>query len=286
MQQAMNINTRAKLASDMASNVFSFVLRLPLRVFCKHFGKHICKHIVTLTLLFVLLLLSTGCAGLAKVGKEPELSPVQDPTTRTDYRRVEMPMPTPERHDRNPNSLWRSGSRAFFKDLRATRIGDIVTVLIDVQDSAELNNQTQRARSSNKETQNGALSAIDSTVQTFFPLAPSLNDLFDGASQSNTQGTGSISRDERITMRVAAVVTQTLPNGNLVVYGRQELRVNFEVRVLHVAGVLRPQDISNANTIAFDKIAEARVAYGGRGLISDLQQPRIGNQIADVLLPF
>lgn len=244
------------------------------------------KQLVPFTLLFALLLLSSGCAGLAKVGKKPELSPVQDPTTRNDYRRVEMPMPSPERHIRNPNSLWRSGSRAFFKDLRATRIGDIVTVLIDVQDSAELNNQTQRSRSSNKETQNGALSALDSTVQTFFPLAPSLNDLFDGASQSNTQGVGSISRDERITMRVAAVVTQTLPNGNLVVYGRQELRVNFEVRVLHVAGVLRPQDISNGNTIAFDKIAEARVAYGGRGLISDLQQPRIGNQIADVLLPF
>ena len=286
MQQAMNINTREKFARAMDSNIFLFALRLPLRVFRKHFRKHIGKHIVTLTLLFVLLLLSSGCAGLAKVGKEPELSPVQDPTTRNDYRRVEMPMPTPERHNRNPNSLWRSGSRAFFRDLRATRIGDIVTVLIDVQDSAELNNETQRARSSSKETQNGALTALDSTVQTFFPLAPSLNDLFDGASQSNTQGTGSISRDERITMRVAAVVTQTLPNGNLVVYGRQELRVNFEVRVLHVAGVLRPQDISNANTIAFDKIAEARVAYGGRGLISDLQQPRIGNQIADVLLPF
>ena len=183
------------------------------------------KQVVMFALLFALLLSSAGCAGLANVGKKPELSPVQDPTARKDYRRVEMPMPAPQRHHRNPNSLWRSGSRAFFKDLRATRIGDIVTVLIDVQDSAELNNQTQRSRASNKETQNGALSALDSTVQTFFPLAPSLNDLFDGASQSTTQGTGSISRDERITMRVAAVVTQTLPNGNLVVYGRQELRV-------------------------------------------------------------
>ncbi len=239
-----------------------------------------------LWLVFLGVVTQAGCAGLTRVGETPPLSPVQDPTTRKDYRKVEMPMPTPQTMQRNPNSLWRAGSRAFFKDLRATRIGDIVTVLIDVQDSAELNNATQRARASSKETQNGALGAIDSTVRTFFPLAPPLNDLFDGASQSSTQGTGTISRDERITMRVAAVVTQTLPNGNLVVYGRQELRVNAEVRVLHVAGVLRPQDIANNNTIAFDKIAEARVAYGGRGTLSNLQQPKLGTQIADVLLPF
>lgn len=244
------------------------------------------KCLTIFAMLATIMLALPGCAGLGRVGKKPELSPLQDPTTRKDYRRVEMPMPAPQRHQNNPNSLWRSGSRAFFKDLRANKVGDVVTVLIDVQDSAELNNQTQRSRSSNKETQNGALSALDSTVQTFFPLAPSLNDLFDGASQSASQGTGSISRDERITMRVAAVITQTLPNGNLVAYGRQELRVNYEVRVLHVAGVLRPQDISNQNTIAFDKIAEARVAYGGRGLLSDLQQPKVGEQVADVILPF
>ncbi len=236
--------------------------------------------------LLVAVVAQAGCAGLTRVGETPPLSPIQDPTTRKDYRKVEMPMPAPQQLQRNPSSLWRAGSRAFFKDLRATRIGDIVTVLIDVQDSAELNNATQRSRSNSKETQNGALGALDTTVRTFFPLAPPLNDLFDGASQSATQGSGTISRDERITMRVAAVVTQTLPNGNLVVYGRQELRVNFEVRVLHVAGVLRPQDIANNNTIAFDKIAEARVAYGGRGMLSNLQQPKIGTQIADVLLPF
>ena len=247
----------------------------------QNFGKHIGFGIV-----FLCVLAEVGCAGLARVGETPPLSPVQDPTTRRNYRKVEMPMPAPQRLQRNPNSLWRAGSRAFFKDLRATRVGDIVTVLIDVQDSAELNNATQRSRGSSKETENGALGALDSTVRTFFPLAPPLNDLFDGASQSSTQGTGTISRDERITMRVAAVVTQTLPNGNLVVYGRQELRVNYEVRVLHVAGVLRPQDIANNNTIAFDKIAEARVAYGGRGTLTNLQQPKIGTQIADVLLPF
>ncbi len=239
-------------------------------------------------LLGLVCLGSAGCSldRFSKVNEEPELSPMSDPTLAEDYRPVTLPMPTPEPRERQVNSLWRSGSRAFFQDLRASRIGDIVTVRIDVQDSAQLSNQTSRARSSEEDLGIGGLAGFGETLQDILPGTPDLGNLVDTESDSNSSGSGSIQRNESIQMNVAAVVTQRLPNGNLVIYGRQELRVNFEVRELHVAGIIRPQDIDANNAIAFDKIAEARVAYGGRGQITDVQQPRWGQQVADIILPF
>jgi flagellar L-ring protein precursor FlgH len=149
-----------------------------------------------------------------------------------------MPMPAPVTAHREPNSLWRPGSRAFFKDLRATQVGDLVTVMIDIE------------------------------------------------TDSNSVGDASIDREEKISLKLAAVVTQVLPNGNLVIHGRQETRVNYEIRELQVAGVIRPEDITNQNTIPYEKIAEARLAYGGRGHMTDVQQPRYGQQLIDILFPF
>ena len=97
---------------------------------------------------------------------------------------------------------------------------------------------------------------------------------------------GSVRRNEKLTLRVAATVLDVLPNGVLAISGSQELRVNFELRELLVTGLVRPADISRQNEVTYDKIASARVSYGGRGQISDVQQPRIGQQVADILLPF
>ena len=126
----------------------------------------------------------------------------------------------------------------------------------------------------------------ETQLDAVLPEAVSPGSLVDLDSNSSSQGTGSVNRDETINLRIAALVTQVLPNGNLVIAGRQEVRVNYEVRQLQVAGMIRPEDITSTNTVSYDQIAEARVSYGGRGHISDVQQPRYGQQLYDIIFPF
>jgi flagellar L-ring protein precursor FlgH len=235
------------------------------------------------------VLLSTllpGCAALDRfvnIGQQPPLSVIENPTTQPGYKPVHMPMPTPQPASYSPNSLWRNGSRAFFKDQRAHQVGDILTVKVKFADKATLENETSRSRKSSE----------DSGVENFFgkKKLPIMNTalptrIFTADSEGSSEGKGSVDRKEELQTNVAAVVTQVLPNGNLVVEGRQEVRINFEIRELIVAGIVRPEDIESDNTIDSTKIAQARIAYGGRGQITDVQQPRYGQQVLDVLLPF
>ncbi|WP_037546826.1 flagellar basal body L-ring protein FlgH [Stappia stellulata] len=235
-----------------------------------------------------LALVVTACGAadrLSNVGKAPALTAIQDPTTTPGYRPVQMPMPTPQSVHYNSNSLWRSGARAFFKDQRAGRVGDILTVLVTISDKAEFDNQTARSRTgSNASGTGGAVGAGINTL--FLPGGTSSENLVTASGETNFQGSGKVDREEKLQTKVAAVVTQLLPNGNMVIEGRQEVRVNFEVRELIVAGVVRPEDIAANNTIESEKIAEARIGYGGRGQITDVQQPRYGNQVLDIVLPF
>ncbi len=241
------------------------------------------RHAVLATLTASLL---SGCAALqrlADVGQPPPLSSVDNPTTRPGYKPVQMPMPAAQPASYNPNSLWRSGSRAFFKDQRAHQTGDILTVRVNITDKANLSNETQRTRTATE----------DSNIDNFFgkPKVPIMNTpvpthVLTTNSTASSDGKGSINRSEALQTNVAAVVTQVLPNGNLVVEGRQEIRVNFEVRELIVAGIVRPEDIQSDNTIDSSKIAQARIAYGGRGQITEIQQPPWGQQVSQILLPF
>lgn len=231
----------------------------------------------------------TGCNALnrlAQIGDEPRLTEIQNPTHTPEYQPVSMPMPQPTVARPRPNSLWRPGSRAFFKDLRANQIGDIVTILIDINDNAELENTTTRSRTNVENLDIDSLLGYEAAIDTILPEAVNPPDILATDSNSSNQGTGTIDREEIIELRIAAVVTQILPNGNLVIHGRQETRVNYEVRELQIAGVIRPQDVTNNNTVNYDQIAEARLAYGGRGHITDVQQPRYGSQIVDIVLPF
>ncbi len=230
--------------------------------------------------------LLAGCSTfdrLANIGEQPALSAIENPTSQPGYKPVQMPMPAAQPASYSPNSLWRNGSRAFFKDQRAHQVGDILTVKVNLNDRAVIDNQTKRSRE-NKE---------NSGVDNFFGKSklPLVNHalpmrLFTADSNASSDGKGEVKRSEALSTNVAAVVTQLLPNGNLVVEGKQEVRVNFEVRELIVAGIVRPEDIESDNTIESTKIAQARIAYGGRGQITDVQQPRYGQQVLDVLLPF
>jgi flagellar L-ring protein precursor FlgH len=231
--------------------------------------------------------LLAGCAAIDRlkmIGEQPPLSAIENPTAAPGYKPVQMPMPMPQPASYNPNSLWRNGSRAFFKDQRAHQVGDILTVKVKITDKATVENETKRNRKNSE----------DSGVDNFFgktklPIFSSVNvpgKILTADSSGSSEGKGSIDRKDELTTNVAGVVTQVLPNGNLVIEGKQEIRVNFEVRELIVAGIVRPEDIESDNTIDSTKIAQARIAYGGRGQITDVQQPRYGQQVLDVLLPF
>lgn len=223
---------------------------------------------------------------LADLGEEPKLAEIENPTHAPDYKPISMPMPLPTTAKSTANSLWRAGSRAFLKDLRATQIGDIVTVVIAIDDEATLENSTNRTRATSEDVDLPGLAGFQNSLGAILPEAATATDFLNTTTASAQKGTGTIERTEKLTLTVAAVVTQILPNGNLVIHGRQETRVNYEVRELQIAGVIRPQDITNTNTINYDDIAEARLAYGGRGHITDVQQPRYGSQLIDIILPF
>lgn len=240
-----------------------------------------------LVTLVALPLAACGAADrLANIGATPKLSAVEDPTAQPGYKPVSLPMPPIEPASYQSNSLWRNGSRAFFKDQRAKQVGDLVTVRVRVTDRANIANSTRRSRTNGEELGASAIFGYEASLNKVLPDAVNPESLVSAESNSSSQGAGSVTRSEQLTTNVAAIVTQVLPNGNLVLEGKQEIRVNFEIRELIVAGVIRPEDIESDNTIDSTKIAQARIAYGGRGQITDVQQPRYGQQVMDILLPF
>jgi len=235
-------------------------------------------------LLSVLLGSCSALDRLKNIGEQPSLSAIENPTAQPGYKPVQMPMPAPQPAVYNPNSLWRNGSRAFFKDQRAHQVGDILTVKVKITDKATLENETQRSRKNSEDS--GVTDFLGSKLIKTPASSILPGKILTADSTASSEGKGTIDRKEELLTNVAGVVIQVLPNGNLVIEGKQEVRVNYEVRELVVAGVVRPEDIESDNTIDSTKIAEARIAYGGRGQITDVQQPRYGQQVLDVLLPF
>jgi flagellar L-ring protein FlgH len=230
-----------------------------------------------------------GCSAatrLSQIGEMPPLTTIQDPHQQPGYKPVSLPMPAPIVGERRPNSLWQAGSRAFFKDQRAAQIGDILTVVINFDEKAQFNNETQRQRtSSENETLTQMFGLNTKILPKALPGTDPTNPLsVSGA--SNHDGKATMNREEQVNLQVAALVTQVLPNGNLVIQGTQEVRTNTDLRSLTVAGIVRPEDISSSNTVRHTQIAEARISYGGRGQLTDIQQPRYGQQLFDILQPF
>lgn len=237
-------------------------------------------------LLILPLLVLAGCGGLerlSRIGRAPETSAVQNPTADPAWRPVTMPMPAAHEAPSVANSLWRPGSRTFLRDQRAAQVGDLVTILVSISDDAQLQNRTQRTRNG---TDSMGLPQLFGMQTRWLPRAASPASLVDASGAQTTDGNGTVKRGETVNLRLAATVIQVLPNGNLVVSGKQEVRVSAELRELAVQGVIRPEDVASDNTIRHDRLAEARISYGGRGTLSDLQQPRYGQQLMDAILPF
>ena len=238
---------------------------------------------------FVSALALAGCnfsERIAGIGAEPPLNPIENPQAQPGYKAVSLPMPAPEPQVRFANSLWRPGARAFFKDQRAAKVGDILTITVTIADEADISNTTVRTRASTEDADLTNILGFEGNLGRVLPQAITPASVLSVGSTSSSTGVGTAKRKETITFQIAALVMQVLPNGNLVIQGHQEVRVNYEVREMLVAGVIRPEDISATNTIAHTQIAEARISYGGRGQLSDVQQPRYGQQFLDVLLPF
>jgi flagellar L-ring protein precursor FlgH len=234
-------------------------------------------------------ILLSGCGALqrlSEVGRPPTMTPSADPTKDPNWRPLTMPMPARQAPPTEANALWRNGSRAFFKDQRAAQVGDLITVVVDMNDTANVQNATTASRSSADTGGIPALFGLQNLLPTILPKPIDPSSLVSVNSANNNGGTGQIQRSEAVTLRLAGVVTQVLPNSNLVVDARQEIEVNHELRVLQVTGVVRPQDIASDNTVTHDRMAEARITYGGRGQLTDVQTPRWGQQIMDILLPF
>ncbi len=240
--------------------------------------------------LFLICGLSCGCSIFSKlgdVGKEPQMTKIEDPTKERDYEPVQMPMPVQVAKPSAVNSLWRGGASGFFKDQRALKVGDIITVEVSVNDNANLSNTSSRARGGDNDSLSiDSLAGFENNLGSFLPSGVDPSNLLDISSSSNSTGTGSIARDEAVNITMAAIVTQVLPNGNLVIYGSQEVRVNYELRQLQINGIIRRADISSSNSITSDNIAELRLSYGGKGTISEVQQPRYGRQVLEVINPF
>ena len=243
----------------------------------------------TIRLAPLVLLLGLGACGsltrLSEVGRPPEMSEITDPTKDPRYRPLSMPMPAGQTAAPQVGSLWRNGSRAFFKDQRAANVGDIITVLVNSTDTADLKNNSTASRTGSETMGVPNLFGFETTIPRLLAGATA-SSLVSASSANSNGGTGEVKRNETVTMRVAGVITQVLPNGNLVVTAHQEVRVNSELRQLQVNGVVRPQDIASDNTVMHDRMAEARITYGGRGQLTDVQTPRWGQQVLDAIAPF
>lgn len=223
----------------------------------------------------------TGCAGMNE-----RLSRVNQPPPQSEPSVSSMPMPPQVAEVKQGNSLWSAGRQTFFKDQRARQIGDILTVTVQIADKAELDNETTRSRTGTEGASANAVAGFETYLGKVLPHPAKLDTLADFGSSTQHEGTGEIDREEKINLKLAAVVTNILPNGNMVIKGSQEVRVNFENRILNLGGVIRPEDVTIDNTIGYEKIAEARINYGGKGQMTDMQQPRYGTQVWDAVFPF
>ncbi len=228
----------------------------------------------------------SGCARFDHVGKRPDFSPNDAGREHLAMSVQGLPRSLERQRAVDEASLWSGARNSLLGDRRASDRGDILTVVVEIDEEAEISNSTSRSRSAQENLSMPGFFGLPQRLDTRLPDGATSDEAVSIQSDSESEGDGSVRRNEKLTLRIAATVTDVLTNGVFRIEGSQEVRVNFEIRELLVAGYVRPEDISRANEITYDKIASARISYGGRGQISDVQQPRWGQQIADIILPY
>lgn len=228
----------------------------------------------------------SGCARMDHVGKPPTFTPTESSQERRAMLSPGLPLQVSRSEPGDEASLWSGSRRSLLGDRRAVSQGDILTVVVEIDEEAEISNASERSRAGSESLGISGLFGLPQRLDERLPDGATSADAVGINSSSSSSGDGSVKRNEKLTLRVAATIVDVLPNGVLAISGSQELRVNFEMRELLVTGYVRPEDISRQNEITYDKIASARVSYGGRGQISDVQQPRVGQQVLDAVLPF
>ncbi|WP_417627601.1 flagellar basal body L-ring protein FlgH [Pararhodobacter aggregans] len=233
----------------------------------------------------LLILPLAACSDLAQVGRPPDFNDTGPTLEHHALYNVPLPEVTERRRAVDTASLWSSSQRSLFGDRRASVAGDILTVVIEINESAQISNTTQRGRTGSQSMGVPDFLGIPQLLDRELPAGASMANAVSADSASSFQGQGTVSRNEQLTLRVATTIIERLPNGVLRIEGSQEVRVNNELRELLVTGYIRPEDISRRNEIAYDRIAGARISYGGRGQITQMQQPRWGQQISEILLP-
>ncbi len=226
-----------------------------------------------------------ACASVQETVRGPQLSAIAYPSSLIPAKQ-EVLVPADGPRPASANSLWRNGARTFFHDQRASHVGDILTVLIVINDSAQVQDETVANRTASDQLGLTNLFGLESTLGRLLPKAFTPSTALNTNSAVASDGKGSVNRSEAISLTIAAVVSSVLPNGNLVIQGNQEVKINNELRQLTVAGIVRPEDITAANTINHTQIAEARVSYGGKGAIQSAQNPPVGQQLMTKFSPF
>jgi len=226
-----------------------------------------------------------GCSSVTEAVKGPEMSPMGYPAALVPQQQAVL-YPQQNTTPASPNSLWRVGARTFFNDQRARNVGDILTVEVAIDDSAQTSDSTGRSRSNSYTAATPGVFGIESSLGKLFPAAYDPTKALTASGAVSDAGNGTIKRAEKITVTIAAIVTGVLPNGNLIVQGTQEVRTDREVRVLTVAGIARPEDITSTNTIKHTQLAEARISYGGRGDMSNMQAAPAAQAVMEKVSPF
>lgn len=240
----------------------------------------------TIPVMIMVCIVFAGCNRIRDVGSAPSFTPTQGGTEEFAMMSPGLPRSIEPMREIDRASLWSRERQSLLGDRRAVQRGDILTVVIEINEKAEISNSSSRARSGSESMGIPQLFGIPQRIDQTLPEGASLENSVSTNSSSSSSGDGTVRRNEKLTLRVAATIVDVLQNGVLALQGSQEVRVNFEIRELLVSGYVRPEDISRQNEITYDKIASARISYGGRGQITDVQQPRYGQQLADILLPF